>query len=181
MLSYARAVSSVVVLLGAPGSGKSAVGTELAALGLRWREWERSIVGRWGSRDNFVANKTTALEGLHDEMRAFISSPGAAAAIETTGLSDAALLDDLSLEHRLFVVRLDVSQPEAARRIAQLAPGRHLTDDIDSNRTIWRAFYETVAPRRHADLVIDADHTSPPDAAAIIIKASEIGHRRGSM
>jgi shikimate kinase len=164
-------VSSVVVLLGAPGSGKSAVGVGLAALGFRWREWERSLVERWGSRESFVANKTEALEGLHDEMLAFIDSADAAVAIETTGLSDAEFLDDLSLGHRMFVVRLDVSQAEATRRVALRASGRHLTDDIEPNRAIWRAFYETVAPRRHADLVIDTERTSPSHAAARIIEA----------
>ena len=129
--AYPREVSSVVVLLGAPGSGKSAVGEELAALGLRWREWERAIVERWGSREDFVANKAEVLEVLHDQMRAFVESPGAAVAIETTGLSESAFLDDLSLEHRLFVVRLDVS------------PRRR--DRPSTNRIVWQ-YGQTGAP-----------------------------------
>jgi shikimate kinase len=165
-------VSSVVVLLGAPGSGKTAVGAELAAFGLRWREWEREILERWGSRDTFAANKPEALELLHDEMLAFIDSPGTTVAIETTGLSDAAFLDELSLRHRLFVVRLDVSQAEGTRRIREREHDRHLTDDDESNRAIWRAFYERVAPRRHSDLVIDTEQTSAKQAAATIIGAA---------
>jgi shikimate kinase len=165
-------VSSVVVLLGAPGSGKSAVGAELATLGLRWREWEREIVKRWGSRDNFVANKVEALQALHDEMKAFIESPGTAVAIETTGLSDAAFLDELSRGHSLFVVRLDVSEAEATRRIAERERDRHLTDDTESNRAIWqRAFYEAVPPHRHSDLVIDTERMSAKQAATRIMEA----------
>jgi shikimate kinase len=164
-------MSSVVVLLGAPGSGKSAVGVELAAFGVRWREWEQSLVERWGSRDSFVANKTEALKVLHDETMAFIESTDATVAIETTGLSDAGFLDDLSVGHRVFVVRLDVSQAEAARRVAQRTSGRHLTDDTEPNRAIWRAFYGTVAPRRHSDLVIDTEQISPAHAAVRIIEA----------
>jgi adenylate kinase family enzyme len=38
-----------VVLLGAPGSGKTTVGEELARRGLRWREWELWILEQWGS------------------------------------------------------------------------------------------------------------------------------------
>lgn len=165
-------MSSVVVLLGAPGCGKTAVGAELAAFGLRWREWEREILERWGSRDKFAANKPEALDLLHDEMLAFIENSEIAVAIETTGLSDAAFLDELSVAHRLFVVRLDVSQAEATRRIREREHDRHLSDDAESNRAIWRAFYERVAPHRHSDLVIDTEQTSAKQAAATIIEAA---------
>ena len=59
----------VVVLLGPPGSGKSAVGAALAELGLRWTDRERELLERWGSLEAFVANKTEALRALHDELR----------------------------------------------------------------------------------------------------------------
>ena len=84
----------VVVLLGAPGSGKSAVGEELGRRGLRWRDWELTIVERWGLRDNFVAHKDEALPLLHDEMLEWIDGERPLAVIETTGLSDAPLSTD---------------------------------------------------------------------------------------
>jgi hypothetical protein len=43
---------------------------------------------------------------------------------------------------------------------------------------VRRSRYETVAPRRHADLVIDAELTSPRSPAATIIEATGIGQRR---
>ena len=160
-----------MVLLGPPGSGKTTVGFELERLGLRWREWELTILGRWGSHDNFVANKVEGLRLLHDEIRAFIEQPGPPAAIETTGLSDAPFLDRLGTDHTAFVVRFDVSEETCARRVVDRDRGRHLTDDVEKSRAIWREFYEHVAPRRHVDLVVDTERTLPSTAAALIVTA----------
>jgi hypothetical protein len=88
-------VGRVVVLLGPPGSGKSTVGAVLGGLGLRWRDWEPMILERWGSREEFVAAKPVALPWLHDEIVHWIDSDDVLAVIETTGLSDAPLLDRL--------------------------------------------------------------------------------------
>ncbi len=158
----------VVVLLGAPGSGKSAVGEELGRRGLRWRDWELTIVERWGSRDNFVAHKDEALLLLHDEMLEWIDGQGPLAVIETTGLSDAPLLDRLVRDREAFVVRLDVSEGEALAHVARREPNRHLSDSVDANRTVWQAFYETVARSREVALAIDSEAVRPSSAAALI-------------
>ena len=68
-----------MILLGAPGSGKTAVGEELARRGLRWREWELWVLERWGSREAFVARKADALPELH---RALIESGYVAGGLE---------------------------------------------------------------------------------------------------
>src|SRR5262245_34046791 len=62
-------VRDVVVLLGAPGSGKTTVGEELARRGLRWREWELWILEQWSPRDAFLAQKAEALPALHQAIR----------------------------------------------------------------------------------------------------------------
>jgi shikimate kinase len=158
-------VGSAVVLLGPPGSGKSTVGAALGRLGLRWREWEPSILERWRSRDDFIAEKRTALPWLHDEIIRWIDSDRTVAVIETTGLSDAPLLDRLQGS---LVVRLDVSERVAMSRVGARQPNQHLTDDIESNRAIWRAFYEVVASSRRVDIAIDTEVTSGNRIAARI-------------
>jgi shikimate kinase len=162
------AVADVVVLLGAPGSGKTAVGEELARRGLRWWEWELWILARWGSRDAFVARKAEALPALHGAIRAWTAEGGPTAAIETTGLSDAAFLDALGREHRCLVVRLDVAEDEALRRVATRDRDRHLSDEVAANRAVWRAFDQMVVPRRPVDLVIDTARLSPAHTAALV-------------
>jgi hypothetical protein len=161
-------VGDVVVLLGAPGSGKTAVGEELARWGLRWREWELWILEQWGSRDSFVAQKADALPALHRAIRTWIAETGPPAALESTGLSDAAFLDAPGGEHRCLVVRLDVSEDEALARVATRARDRHLSDAIEANRAVWRAFHEVVAPHRPVDLVIDTGRLPPAHTAALV-------------
>lgn len=160
----------VVVLIAPPGSGKSTVGEELRRRGLRWRDVEAAIFRRWGCRENFVANKTEGLRLLHEEILELINSDGPPVVIETTGLSDSVFLDHLSATHEVFTVRLEASEDVAMARVADREHGRHLTDDPDANRAIWRAFSDTVASNRRADAVIDTERTSPQDAAAAIIR-----------
>jgi shikimate kinase len=160
-------VVDVVVLLGPPGSGKSTIGERLGSRGLRWRDWESIIVQRWGSRENFVANKADALPALHEEILDWIASDHRTAVFETTGLSDAPLLSALEREGRALVVRLDVSEDEALRRVQSREAGRHLTDAIEANRAVWRAFQEHVLSRP-VDVVIDTQHRSADLSAEVI-------------
>jgi shikimate kinase len=160
----------VVVLLGPPGSGKSAVGAELGGRGFRWREWEPEIVARWGSREAFVAHKAAALPALHDEIRRWAAAEGGPAVVESTGLSDAPLLDALARDHQCFTVRLDVPEAEALRRVAARERGRHLSDGAGANRAVWRAFAERVAGVRPCDLVVDTRAAGSPAAVAAAVE-----------
>lgn len=164
-------MARVVVLVGAPGSGKSTVGALLGASGLRWRDWEPIILERWGSRESFVAAKAEALPLLHREIRSWIDEDGPAAVVESTGLSDAAFLDDLDATGSCFVARLDVSEAEALRRVVSREPGRHLSDDIAANAAVWRAFRDFVVPERRCDIMIDTDTTPAADVAACVASA----------
>ena len=147
----------VVVLLGPPGSGKSTIGEQLGRRGLRWREWEPVILERWGAREAFLAVKAEALPQLHDEIRRWIAADAPPAVVEATGLSDADFLDGLERDHRCLVVRLDVGEDEAMRRVTTRDQDRHLTDDVERSRSVWRAFYEGPGTHRRVDLAIDTD------------------------
>jgi shikimate kinase len=164
-------VTRVVVLLGPPAAGKTTIGGELEQLGLRWREWEVTILERWGTRDAFVANKADALPQLHADIERWIDETGPTAVIETTGLSDAAFLDRLVRAGGCFVVRVDVSDSETVRRLAARERGRHLTDDGAGNARVRREYEIAVRPHRRVDLVIDGDRTSAAAAAAQIAAA----------
>ena len=128
------------------------------------------IIERWGARDAFLRSKATALPELHAEMRRWIGSDSTPAVIETTGLSDAPLLDDLEAAGGTFVVRLDVSEQDARRRVAERDRGRHLSDEPEHNRSVRRAF-DSGAASRGADLVIDTSAVTVASAAARIADA----------
>jgi shikimate kinase len=163
-------VAQVVVLLGPPGSGKTSIGEALAQRGFRWREWEVWILERWGDREGYLRDKATALSELHAEVRRWIAAGPTTAVLETTGLSDAPLLDDLDARGAAFVVRLDVPADEARRRVAERSRGRHLSDDPERNESVWRAC-RAVAASRRTDLVIDTSVVPVPAAAARIEEA----------
>lgn len=162
-------MSSVVVLLGPPGSGKSTVGEILGTRGFRWREWEPWILEQWGSRDAFVAAKAEALPILHQEIRSWIEEGGGTAVIESTGLSDSSFLDEL--DGISFVVRLDVSEPVALARVERRQRGRHLSDDLAANALVWQAFRDRVVPNRRCDLVLDTEASSAAHVAAEVSAA----------
>jgi hypothetical protein len=164
-------VTRVVVLLGPPAAGKTTIGAELERLGFRWREWELTILERWGSRDAFVANKAEALPRLQADIERWIDEAGPTAVIESTGLSDAAFLDTLARAGGCFVVRVDVSGAETTRRLAARERGRHLTDDLAGTARVRREYETAVLTHRPVDLVIDGDRTPAGDAAARIAAA----------
>jgi shikimate kinase len=164
-------VGRVVVLLGAPGSGKSTVGEALGRRGLRWRDLEPEILARWDSLAGFAARKAEALPELHAEILAWVAGPGAPAVVESTGLSDAPLLDALARDHDCLVVRLDVSAAGAAARVAGREAGRHLSDDAGANRAVWQAFQDVVVPSRCADLVLDTEALAPGAVADVVAAA----------
>jgi shikimate kinase len=162
-------VAAIVVLLGAPGSGKSSIGEALARRGVRWRDWELALVERWGSRERFLEHKEVALEQHHEELTAWIASDPAPCAIETTGLSDREWLQQLRRTSVTVIVRLDVDEATATHRMRSRHQGRHLSDDPLHQRAVWEAFHEPTAPPLDADLVIDTVQTSADDAAEMIL------------
>ena len=161
-------MAQVVVLLGAPGSGKSTIGEALGRRGLRWRDREPEILARWGSLAGFAAHKAEALPALHAEIMAWVAEGGAPAVVESTGLSDAPLLDTLARDHDCLVVRLDVSAAGAAARVAGREAGRQLSDDAGANRAVWQAFHDVVVPSRAVDLVLSTEVLGPDAVAGAV-------------
>jgi hypothetical protein len=159
------------------------VGRALAERGYRWREWEQELVDRWGGREAFVANKDEALPAFHAELRAWLDAGPPAATIESTGLSDASLLDELDASERIFLARFDLEASEAARRCAERPAGEHLTDEPADATRVIAEHERLVRPTRRVDLVVDA--TEPIDTIVdriVAALASEPrSHRRSGV
>lgn len=56
----------------------------------------------------------------------------------------------------------------ALARVASRDAGRHLADDLDATSSIWNAFQTVVSGKRSVDLVVDTEHTTPPEVARLI-------------
>ena len=124
--------------------------------------------------------KTEALADLHSRVRAMAAEPGAPLVYESTGLSEARFVDELTHEFTALVVRLDVGEEEALGRAAVRAKGEHLTDDAEAVRAVWVAFTEHVVPTRSVDLVIDTEQTPVAEACdrIVVAVAAAAGLRR---
>jgi len=157
-------------LLGPPGSGKSTIGAELGKHGLRWREWEQELLGRWAGREAFAANKLAALTEFWERVLVLADADPAPLVFESTGLSDADFLDRIQRERRdTLVVRLDVSEAESARRVAARPGGQHFSDEVEPNREVWRAFNRHVVPGRKVDLALDTSRMDRHSAAVAVL------------
>ena len=108
----------LVILLGPPASGKTALGRMLGERGGGFASGSLSC-WRLGARENLVADETEALAELHQRVRDLAAAPGLPAVYETTGLSDADFLDQVVSELPTIVVQLDVGLNEARRRASQ--------------------------------------------------------------
>lgn len=168
-------MARVVILLGPPGSGKTSVGEELARRGMAWRDVEAELQRRWGSRERFLERKAEALAQLHEEVLGWIGGVDVPAVVESTGLSDAPLLDEIERAHDCLVVRLEVSERAALARVAAREPGRHLTDDPRHVEPVRRAFEELVVPTRRVHLVLDTEERSPSEVVDVIVDALATG------
>jgi shikimate kinase len=164
-------VGCIVVLLGPPGSGKSTIGAELGRRGLRWREWEQELLQRWGSLEAFAANKEEALAEFRERVLAIADADPAPLLFESTGLSDADFLDRIRRERPdTLIVRLDVPEEEAIRRVSARPGGHHLSDEVARNREVWRAFTRYVVQGRRVDLALNTSQIGIDSAAAEILE-----------
>ncbi|MDJ0523711.1 MAG: shikimate kinase [Planctomycetota bacterium] len=142
----------VVVLLGPPGSGKSWLGRRLQeSLGWSFRDTERELLERYGSRDAFIQDKEAALQGIERELGERIASSSVPVVFESTGLSDRELVLRLMRECESMLVKVFASEDLCVERVRNRRPGVHLNDDPEWTRQFHRMWCRDVAPSYRFD------------------------------
>ena len=161
----------LVILFGPPGSGKTAVGHELAsAYGYRYREYEAELVELYGPLETFVRYRKQAVADVHAAILGSIDRSLPLAVLETTALSEREFIDGLIRDRSVFTVCLDVPLELAIERVESRPRGRNLSNGPGTNQRIWERFAEAHRDRQY-DLRIDTGVTDVAESARLIDEA----------
>lgn len=161
-----------IVLLGPPGSGKTAIGEELAErFGYRYVDYEAVLVEKYGPVELFVRYKKQAIPELHRTILNSIDSAQMPIVVETTALSERDFIENLVTSHRTFTALLSTSLETALERIELRPRGRNLSNSPGTNHWIWERFDEAHRDR-NVDLKLDTESVTVSEAAVLIDKAA---------
>lgn len=165
---HAGAGLEVLILMGPPGSGKTAVGYELAAsYGYRYTDHEAELVEKYGPVELFVRYKKKAMKELHESIIASIDSSLPPIVFETTALSEKEFVEGLIERYTTYTAVLDVPLATGLERIESRPRGRNLSNSPGTNQWIWKRFAEIHVDRK-VDLRLDSQLHSVIEAARLI-------------
>lgn len=169
-------MAPVVVLVGAPGSGKTSVGMALSALlELPLRDVDADIVAAQGRSISDIF--TSDGEDRFRELEQAAVATGLAEHSGILALGGGAILNEqtraLLREHR--VAFLAVSMPQGVRRTG-MAANRPLLVGVNPRAT-FKNLLDARLPlyREVADLEVDTDERTVPEVAEVIVR--ELGLR----
>lgn len=129
-----------VVLVGAPGSGKTTVARALAErYGFRYLDREARLLEAYGSLEAFVARKEAAVREMQREALEWMAEEESPWIYESTALTERDFVLRLMEAEGGFGVRLGVSLKEALARVAARATGKNLSNDLQMTRRVWEA------------------------------------------
>jgi shikimate kinase len=170
----------VLILMGPPGSGKTAVGHELAAnYGFRYTDYEAGLVEKYGPVELFVRYKKKAMKELHESIIASIDISLPPLVFETTALSEKGFVEGLIERYSTFTALLDVPLATGLERIESRPRGRNLSNSPGTNQWIWERFAEVHVDRK-VDLRLDSQLCSVEEMARLIeesVRALQSGNR----
>ena len=171
-------MSPVLVLIGAPGSGKSAVGAVVAEqldLGFRDTDKDTEAAAEMSIPDIFIAEGEEGFRSRErSAVRAALADHQGVLAIGGGAVLDADTRADLA---GLPVVWLQVGATEAAKRAGISGPRRLLLGNV---RTTWLSQLKQREPlyRELATHEVGTDGRTIDDVAHEVVSLVEVGHRQ---
>lgn len=165
-----------VVLMGPPGSGKSFIGKLLARAGVAsYLELEPVLVSRFGSGDEFLRNKAAALAFIRaSHIDQLERSTGRPVVLESTGISDRPLIDELRGRYPLRLVHVATPRATCLQRVASRPAHLNIRNDPEAAVRLHDFWLAEVGPSYAFALSVDG--TDAPGACrdiAGLLQASE--------
>ena len=154
--------------MGPPGSDKSFLGTRLARDGVvSYLELEPLLREMFGAEDAFLANKRGALEFIVRSYRDQLAASERPVAIETTGVSDRPILEQLARERQIAIAHVKADRDVCVDRVVSRPVGRNISATTDRERVgrFWDLWHERIAPTYRFDLVLDGQDVEAATAA----------------
>ena len=159
---------AAVLLIGPPGSGKSFLGSQLAARGVAaFTELEPLLRERFGGGEAFEGRIREAGEFVWRSYQAQLRGAERPVAFESAGVTDRVLLERLARECRVAFVHVRTARALCAERVVSRSPERNIHHTTDRERIgrhydLWQ---EKVAPSFRFDLSVDGDDVEGAVAA----------------
>ena len=167
----------LIALIGPPGSGKTYLGQRIQAqLGLAFRDVERELVERYGSRASFVKDKSAALAALEGEVRERLAASPVPVVIESTGLSDGPMLVRLGQEFPVLWIKVHAPRELCVARVQSRGGGGNLSNDPQQAAEFHDFWLREVEPRYSFDLQVANDGSA--DGAFLLELAARVEERR---
>jgi hypothetical protein len=136
------------------------LGRYLAEQGIaRYTELEPVLVRHFGQGEQFARNKTAALQFLRDTYQKELKRDGQVVVIESTGLSDRPIIEELARHYRFVYVKIDAVRELCTKRITDRKDGRNISNDVEAARAFYDFWQREIAPSFSFDLVVTGDHT----------------------
>jgi shikimate kinase len=167
----------LIVLIGPPGAGKTHLGQRIQTeLGYAFRDVERELLERYGSRAAFVQDKSAALAALEADVRARLASSDVPVVIESTGLSDAPMLARVRQEFAVLWIKVHAPRDVCMSRVQRRAAGGNLSNDARRAGEFHDFWLREVEPCYCFDLEVENDGS--PDRAFLQDLAARVEGRR---
>lgn len=163
----------MVVLVGPPGSGKTAVGRDVAAaLGVEFRDTDHDVEAAAGTSvsDLFVTHGEPEFRRLEREaVRAALQTHPGVLALGGGAVTDTGTREALRGQRVVF---LDVAVPEAMRRVGMTKARPLLVSENETVRQRWTALYQERRPlyEEVADAVVTTDKRTVAEVAAEVVE-----------
>ena len=137
-----------IILIGNAGAGKTWVGEVLSrGMGLEFLDLERMLLERYGTTEEFIANKPEALKWFEAQVRNQIADGERTVIFEVGAFSQQETIRRLREDFETLLVLVEAPRHVRLQRLRDRERGRNLTEDPEESVRHEDVFESEVKPK----------------------------------